>query len=82
MKKYWLGNKNFPQRKLFPDEIFPDKVHLTFMKVLNKLEMHSLSVFFNITKVADFWLKNAGASRTQEVCHVIYIFFRSYLGKL
>ena len=75
MKKYWLGNKNFPQRKLFPDEISPDKVHLTFMKVLNKIEMHSLSVFLNITKVADFWLKNAGASRTQEVCHVIYIFF-------
>ena len=82
MKKYRLGAKNFPQRKLFPDEIFPDKVHLTFMKVLNKIEMHSLSVFLNITKVADFWLKNAGVSRTQEVCHVTYTFFRSYLGKL
>ena len=36
MTKYRLGDKNFPQRKLFPNEIFPDKVHLTFMKVLNK----------------------------------------------
>ena len=36
MTKCWLGDKNFPQRKLFPDEIFPDKVYLTFMKVLNK----------------------------------------------
>ena len=34
--KYWLGDKNFPQRKLFPDEIFSGKVYLTFMKVLNK----------------------------------------------
>ena len=37
MSKYWLDDKNFPQRKLFfPDEIFPDKAHLTFMKILNK----------------------------------------------
>ena len=34
--KYWLGDKNFPQRKLLPNEIFPYKVYLTFMKVLNK----------------------------------------------
>ena len=27
---YWLGDKNFLQRKIFPDEIFPDKVYLTF----------------------------------------------------
>ena len=36
MTKYWLGDKNFPQGKLFPDEIFPDKVYLTFTKVLNE----------------------------------------------
>ena len=34
--KYWLGDKNFPQRKLLLNEIFPYKVYLTFMKVLNK----------------------------------------------
>ena len=34
--KYWLGDKNFHQRKLLPDEIFRDKVYLTFMKVLKR----------------------------------------------
>ena len=34
--KFWLGAKNFSQQKLLLDEIFPDKVHLTFMKFLNK----------------------------------------------
>ena len=28
--KYWLGDKNFPQQKLFPDEIFSHKVYLKF----------------------------------------------------
>ena len=44
--------------------------------------MQSLSVFLNITKIADFWVKNADVTRTQGVCHVIYTFFRSSLGKL
>ena len=44
--------------------------------------MQSLSVFLNITKIADFWVKNADVARTQGVCHVIYTFFRSSLGKL
>ena len=34
MTKYWLSDKSF--RKLFPDEIFPNKVYLTFIKVFNK----------------------------------------------
>ena len=34
--KYLLGDKNFLQQKLFPDEIFPDKVYFTIMKILNK----------------------------------------------
>ena len=34
-----------------------------------------------MTKIADFWLKNADFSRTQGVCHMIYIFFGSSLGK-
>ena len=41
--------------------------------------MESISVFLDITKVADFWLKKllifADVSRTQEVFHVIYMFF-------
>ena len=44
--------------------------------------MQSLSVFFDITKIADFWWKNADVSRTQRVCYVIHIFFGSTLGKV
>ena len=40
-------------------------------------KMQSVSVFLDMTNVADFRRKNADVSRTQEVCHVIYIFFRS-----
>ena len=44
--------------------------------------MQSISVFFDVTKVADFSLKNADISRTQGVCHMIYIIFGSSLGKV
>ena len=37
--------------------------------------MQSLSAFFDIAKVADFHWKNADVSRTQGVCHVIYVFW-------
>ena len=43
--------------------------------------MQSTSVFLDITKIAVFRWKNADLSRTQAVFHVIYKFFRSYLGK-
>ena len=46
------------------------------------MKMQSISEFFYITKVPDFQWKNADISRTQEVCHVIYIFFGSSLGKI
>ena len=36
--------------------------------------MQSVSVFLDMTNVADFRRKNADVSRTQEVCHVINIF--------
>ena len=36
--------------------------------------MQSVSVFLDITKLANFWLKNANISRIQGVCHMIYIF--------
>ena len=44
--------------------------------------MESISVFLDVTKVADFRLKNADVTRTREVCHVIYIFFGFSLGKV
>ena len=44
--------------------------------------MQSISAFLDIAKIADFRLKNADFSRTQWVCHMIYIFFGSSLGKV
>ena len=43
--------------------------------------MHSISVFFDITKFTDFWWKNADVSRIKAVCHVVYLLFGSSLGK-
>ena len=45
-------------------------------------KIQSILVFLDITKVADFWLKNVDASRTQGLCHMIYMFLGSSLGKL
>ena len=52
------------------------------LKELEILKMKSLSVFLDITKIADSWSKITDISRTQGLRHVIYIFFRSSLGKV
>ena len=44
--------------------------------------MESISVLLDIAKFADFWLKNADVSRSQEVCHVTHIVFGTSLGKV
>ena len=44
--------------------------------------MQSISVFLDITELADFLLKNADASRSQGECHVTHIVFGSSLGKV
>ena len=44
--------------------------------------MQSIFVFFDITKIADFWGENADLSRTLGVCDMIYMFFTSSLGKI
>ena len=44
--------------------------------------MQSIFVFVDIAKFADFRRKNADVSRTQGMCHVIYIPFGSSLGKV
>ena len=36
--------------------------------------MQSITVYPDVTKVANFWRKNADVSRTQMMFHVIYIF--------
>ena len=44
--------------------------------------MQSISVFLDITKFADFRLKNADVSINQGVCLVIDIFLGFSLGKV
>ena len=44
--------------------------------------MQSVSAFLDIIKFADSWWINADIGKNQGVCHVIYIFFESSLGKL
>ena len=44
--------------------------------------MQSMLVIPDILKFVDFRLKKADVSRTQVVCHVIYVFFGSSLGKV
>ena len=46
------------------------------------MKMQSISVFFDIAKFVDLRRKNADVSRTQVVCHVIHIFFGSFLVKV
>ena len=42
--------------------------------------MQSISLFLDTVKFADFQSKNADDSKTQGVCHVIHVFFKSSLG--
>ena len=44
--------------------------------------MQSIFVFLRIKRVADYRWKNADVGRTQGVCHVIYMFLESLLGKV
>ena len=44
--------------------------------------MKTVSLFLDITKIADFRWKNAVISRTHGVGLVIYIFFGSFLGQV
>ena len=40
--------------------------------------MKSISVYFDLRKVAGFQQKNADISRIQEMCYVIYLFFEFF----
>ena len=44
--------------------------------------MQSMPVFHDILNIAEFSWKKADVNRTQAMCHVIYTFFGSYLGKV
>ena len=45
-------------------------------------KVQPISVFLDIVKFADFWLKYADVGKTHGMCHVIYMFFESPLGKV
>ena len=51
-------------------------------RIRNYVSKFNLSIFPDIAKFADFRWKNADISRTQGVCHVIYIFLGSSLSKV
>ena len=44
--------------------------------------MQCTFVFLDIAKFSDFQCKITNVSRTQAVCHMINIFFGSFLGKV
>ena len=44
--------------------------------------MQPIFVFLDITKVDSLRWKNAWVSKTEELCHVVYMFFGSSLGKV
>ena len=44
--------------------------------------MQLIPVFLDMAKFANFRWTNADVSRSQEVCHVIHIFFGCSLGKV
>ena len=46
------------------------------------IKIQFILVFLDITKFVDFRWKIADVSRNQGTCHVIYMFFRSSLGKV
>ena len=46
------------------------------------IKMQSTCVFLDVAKFADFRWKIADVSRTQDMCHVIHIFFGLLLGKI
>ena len=48
----------------------------------NAIKMQSISLFLDITIVPDLQRKNTDVSKTQGMYHMIYMLFRSSLGKV
>ena len=46
------------------------------------IKIQVIFTFLDIIKIIDFQWKNTDVNKTKGLCHVIYIFFRSSLGKL
>ena len=65
---------------MFIETTFKDSKKLKALKIIIKIQ--AISVFLGVTKVADFWWKNPNVNSNQGVCHLIFIFFGSSLGKV
>ena len=61
---------------------FKDSKKLKELEIMEYTKMLRISIFFDIGEIADFQSTKADVSRNQGVCHVIYKFFGSSLGKL
>ena len=67
---------------MFIKAICKDSKKVKIIRNYEIIQMQYISVFFDITTVADFRRRNANVRRTQEVCYVNYTFFGSPLGKV
>ena len=64
---------------MFIRAIFKDSKNVNRMQCT---KMQSVTIFPDISKFANFPLKNADVSRTQGVCHVIYMLSGSSSGEV
>ena len=81
--------KDFILRSFVCEIICPSKELPAQSKLLRQknrvwklLRITNEDIRTDITKIAEFGWKNADVSRTQGMCHVIYVFFESSLGKV
>ena len=65
---------------IFIERTFKDSKKVE--RIWNYVLQCNIYLYFSITKVSDFYWKNTDVSRTQGVCHVIYMFIGSSLGKV
>ena len=64
----------------FINQIFKDSRKA--IRIRNYVLKRNLFAFYDRTKFSDFRWKIADVSRSQGVCHMIHIFFGSFLGKV
>ena len=59
------------------------KIILQKVKIIrNCIKMQSIHLFLDIARFDDLRWKIADVSRSQGLCHMIHIFFKSFLGKV
>ena len=65
---------------MFIEPIFKEFKKLKELKIMYENAIYIYISWYS--KIFWFSVKNADVSRNQEVCHVTYIFFGSFLGKV